>query len=75
MFYLQNQVTVHRTTMEEEHRRRVLHPNRSKKLSKYIVQSNQSLGIILQELARESGINQRATKDLLILPLYHLSGQ
>ena len=69
IFYLKNQVTVHRTTMEEEHRRRVLHPNRSKKLSKCTVLSNQSLDIIRQELARESGINQRATKALLILPL------
>ena len=66
---LQNQVTVHRTTMEEEHHRQVLHPNRLKKLSKYIVQSSQSLVIILQELGRESGIKQRATKALPILPL------
>ena len=69
IFYLQNQVTVHRTTMEEGHRRLVLHPNRSKKLSKFTVLSNQSLDIIRQELERESGVNQRATKALLILPL------
>ena len=57
--------------MEEEHLRRALHQNQSRKLSKYIAPSNQSQDTIRQVLAMDPEIKPKPTKIHQIPPPSH----